>query len=173
MSKSIQKIPDSPTTRHCRMIDPVLPDDAATRNELLLADAMLDYFPLALAEVSLISATGSKQHHPDTGVWWDRTKSTDHANKLLRHLIDRGTFDADGTRHSAKVAWRALAMLQQELEDAGGKPGRASRWPEAAAEGSPEGPEKAPLKPCRCGLVCRAIEGGGLPASRYCESGNK
>ena len=111
-------------------IKPVLPDDAAARNDILLADALLDYFPLALAEVARVSAQGSKQHHPDTGIWWDRTKSTDHANKLFRHLVDRGTADTDGMRHSAKVAWRALALLQQELEDAGGKPGRASRWPD-------------------------------------------
>jgi hypothetical protein len=27
-----------------------------------------------------------------------------------------GTMDADGVRHSAKVAWRALANLQKEIE---------------------------------------------------------
>jgi len=32
-------------------------------------------------------------------------------------LIDRGKFDTDGQRHSAKLAWRALALLQLELEE--------------------------------------------------------
>jgi hypothetical protein len=38
----------------------------------------------------------------------------------MRHLVDRGTIDPeDGISHSVKVAWRALAMLQEELEAAG------------------------------------------------------
>jgi hypothetical protein len=31
-------------------------------------------------------------------------------------MIDRGKLDTDGMRHSAKVAWRALALLQTELD---------------------------------------------------------
>jgi hypothetical protein len=34
----------------------------------------------------------------------------------MRHLLERGTLDTDGIRHSAKVAWRAMAMLQKEIE---------------------------------------------------------
>ena len=34
----------------------------------------------------------------------------------MRHFVDRGTLDSDGVRHSAKVAWRALALLQKEIE---------------------------------------------------------
>jgi hypothetical protein len=51
---------------------------------------------------------------------WARGKSADHADCILRHLIDRGTMDSDGLRHTAKVAWRALALLQEELEAAAG-----------------------------------------------------
>jgi hypothetical protein len=29
----------------------------------------------------------------------------------MRHFVERGTVDTDGVRHSAKVAWRALAPL--------------------------------------------------------------
>jgi len=32
--------------------------------------------------------------------------------------MERGTYDTDGIRHSAKLAWRALALLQKELEEA-------------------------------------------------------
>jgi hypothetical protein len=53
----------------------------------------------------------------------------DHDDCILRHLADRGTLDTDGVRHSAKLAWRALAMLQTELEAAGYPPGRASKFP--------------------------------------------
>jgi hypothetical protein len=47
---------------------------------------------------------------------WAREKSTDHADCIVRHLIERGQVDTDGVRHSAKAAWRALAMLQTEIE---------------------------------------------------------
>ena len=36
--------------------------------------------------------------------------------KVGRLLIEAGTIDTDGVRHSAKVAWRALANLQKEIE---------------------------------------------------------
>jgi hypothetical protein len=35
---------------------------------------------------------------------------------MLRHFAERGTLDTDGIRHSAKMAWRALALLQKEIE---------------------------------------------------------
>jgi hypothetical protein len=53
---------------------------------------------------------------------WDRNKSTDQADCILRHMVDRGKVDADGLRHSAKVAWRALALLQVEIENTGKTP---------------------------------------------------
>jgi hypothetical protein len=31
-------------------------------------------------------------------------------------VFEAGTVDTDGVRHSTKVAWRALAALQLELE---------------------------------------------------------
>jgi hypothetical protein len=107
---------------------PVLPTDADSRNKLPMADGLLDYFPLALAEISKVSFVGNLQHNPGQAMHWARLKSTDHANKILKHLIDRGTIDVDGLRHSAKVAWRALALLQEELESTGAPSSRASKW---------------------------------------------
>jgi hypothetical protein len=45
----------------------------------------------------------------------------------MRHIMERGTLDTDGTRHSAKAAWRVLALLQEELEGAGAPMSRGSR----------------------------------------------
>jgi hypothetical protein len=42
--------------------------------------------------------------------------STDEGDALIRHQMEAGTRDSDGMRHSAKVAWRALAQLQREIE---------------------------------------------------------
>ena len=64
----------------------------------------------------LVFTLGNQQHHPDKPLCWDRTKSTDHLDCAGRYLIDAGTFDTDNIRHSAKLAWRALANLELELE---------------------------------------------------------
>jgi hypothetical protein len=77
---------------------------------------VLDYFPDALLAVADVSRVGNEQHHPGEPLHWDKSKSTDEADALLRHLLDRGKTDTDGLRHTAKVAWRALALLQRELD---------------------------------------------------------
>jgi len=94
----------------------LLTTDAAARKAMPIATGVLDYFPLALAEVATLSKAGNDQHNPGQPLHWDKTKSTDHADCIVRHLIDRGARDTDGMRHSAKLAWRALALLQTELE---------------------------------------------------------
>lgn len=95
-----------------------LPTSAAERKKVPLWSGLVRYFPRALAAVAAVSYVGSKQHHPDKPMHWDRNKSTDEEDTLLRHLWERGTVDTDGVRHTAKVAWRALAMLEKELEAA-------------------------------------------------------
>ena len=107
-----------------------LPTDARARKEIPLVRGLLDYFPAALAAVAEVSRIGNEQHNPGQEIHWARGKSSDHADCIVRHLVDRGTLDSDGTGHTAKVAWRALALLQEELEAQGAAPGRASRFPE-------------------------------------------
>lgn len=93
-----------------------LPTDPGERKGIPLFTGLVKYFPDALVAVAAVSAAGSKQHHPDKPMHWDKTKSTDHGDTLLRHQFDAGTLDTDGHAHSAKVAWRALAQLQTEIE---------------------------------------------------------
>lgn len=94
-----------------------LPTDWGVRKAIPIATGVLDYFPLAMAEVAKCSKAGNDQHNPGQPLHWAKEKSTDHADCIVRHLIDRGTVDTDGVRHSAKVAWRALALLQTEMEN--------------------------------------------------------
>jgi hypothetical protein len=102
------KIPEEPKAK--------LPTDSAARKEMPMARGLLDYFPLALAEVASCSYRATQQHHPDKEMHWDKSKSTDHADCIVRHCTDRGTRDTDGEWHDTKLAWRALANLQEFLE---------------------------------------------------------
>lgn len=94
----------------------LLSADPAERKQMPITTGVLDYFPLAMAEVSRVSKAGNDQHNPGQPLHWDKTKSLDHADCISRHLIDRGSRDTDGMRHSAKLVWRALALLETELE---------------------------------------------------------
>ena len=87
------------------------------RKEIPVYSGVLKYFPDAIKEVARCSYRGNQQHNPNTKLHWDRSKSGDELDALSRHLLDAGTFDSDGIRHSAKVAWRALANLQKEIEN--------------------------------------------------------
>jgi hypothetical protein len=90
--------------------------DATWRKQRPLWSGVLNYFPDALLEVAHVSWVGNEQHNPGTELHWDRSKSKDEKDACARHLMEAGKFDSDGTRHSAKVAWRALANLQKEIE---------------------------------------------------------
>lgn len=94
----------------------MLPVNAAERKAIPITTGVLDYFPLAIAEVAKVSKAGNDQHNPGQPLHWAKEKSTDHADCIARHLLERGRLDSDGQRHSGKLAWRALALLQTELE---------------------------------------------------------
>ena len=84
-----------------------LPTDSKARKQIPIYSGLFKYFPDALIAVAKVSYEGNEQHHPGTNVHWDRSKSTDELDALMRHIIDE-EWD--------KVAWRALAHLQKELE---------------------------------------------------------
>jgi hypothetical protein len=92
-----------------------------------MARGLLDYFPNGLSEVARVSQAANDQHNPGEEMHWSWGKSNDHADCILRHLVDRGAVDTDGLLHTAKVAWRALALLEEELVAAGARVGRGVR----------------------------------------------
>ena len=96
----------------------MLSKDATERKNTPVYSGVLKYFPRALAAVAHASKVGNDQHNPGTPLHWDRAKSGDELDALTRHLLEAGTIDTDGVRHSTKVAWRALANLEKELEAA-------------------------------------------------------
>lgn len=93
-----------------------LPNDATERKAIPVGTGFIDYFPDAMVAVAKLSKIGNDQHNPGKPLHWDRSKSGDESDALMRHFLERGTIDTDGVRHSAKVAWRAMALLQKELE---------------------------------------------------------
>ena len=92
-------------------------DEAQARKNTPVFSGVLNYFPDAIKAVAQCSFIGNEQHNPNTPLHWDRSKSGDEKDALVRHLLDAGTIDTDGIRHSAKVAWRSLANLQKEIEN--------------------------------------------------------
>lgn len=105
-----------------------LPTDSKIRKNIPLCSGVMDYFPAALAEVAKVSFAGNEKHNPGQPLHHARSKSNDHADCIARHLLERGTLDLDdGQRHSAKLAWRALALLQEELEAEGAPKARGAR----------------------------------------------
>ncbi len=93
--------------------------EAQQRKDTPVFSGVLKYFPDALAAVARVSRIGNEQHNPGSELHWDRSKSADEYDACARHLLDRASgseFDSDGQRHMAKVAWRALAALQKEIE---------------------------------------------------------
>lgn len=91
-----------------------LPD--GKRKDFPVGTGVLDYFPDALVAVAEVSFRGNQQHNPGQPLHWAREKSGDEADAMIRHFLQRGGKDSDGVRHSAKMAWRSLALLQKEIE---------------------------------------------------------
>ncbi len=103
-------------TRDEEKVHTKLPTDPKARKLIPVATGFIDYFPDAIVAVAELSRIGNEQHNPGQPLHWDRSKSTDESDTLARHFIERGTLDTDGVRHSAKLAWRAMALLQKEIE---------------------------------------------------------
>jgi len=84
----------------------LMPSDSEERKRVPLFSGLLRYFPNALVAVARRSQEGNDQHHPGTELHWDKAKSSDSADALLRHLVE-GELDA--------LAWRALETLERAI----------------------------------------------------------
>lgn len=93
----------------------MLPSDAAERKDIPIYSGVLMYFPNAIAEVAKISKQGNDQHNPGQPLHWAKHKSQDQLDCVARHLMEAGSIDTKGQRHSANLAWRALANLEIEI----------------------------------------------------------
>lgn len=156
-----------------------IPQDDQTRKDAPMFRGLLGYFPAALFEVAAHSLDSNRKHTlEDTdGPHWARGKSVDHEDTIVRHLIDagprrtsgawklwqklvalaapKGSSAKDARRYHLRcIAWRALALLQEDCEADGALPGVSSTFASpAAAHGTQiqqePRPERCPT-PTRC-----------------------
>lgn len=123
---------DEPATENTKSKAMTLPTDSKTRKNYPLLAGCVRYFPAALAGVALISKLGNDKHNPGEQLHHARSKSMDHGDCILRHLIDtedllaeaNRTGNADNARileEASQMAWRALAY-SQELHERFGAP---------------------------------------------------
>ena len=108
-----------------------LPIDSTQRKEFPLFRGCLRYFPAALAGVARTSKLGNDKHNPGEEMHHARAKSSDHADCILRHLVDAEDMLSALNRGDTTVnpqnilnevnqmAWRALALSQQIHENFG------------------------------------------------------
>lgn len=105
----------------------VLPTDAARRKAIPIVRGCLDYFPAALAAVAELSRVGNDKHNPGQPMHHARSKSSDHADCIVRHLIDRGTIDpedASGTRSRWRGARSRCSKRSWRTRGSRRRPGR-------------------------------------------------
>lgn len=91
-----------------------------SRKDMPVYSGVIKYFPDALLAISKASALGQQQHNPDLPLFWDRSKSGDELDAMMRHLIDHAKgieLDDCGTPHIVKCGWRILAYIQKMQED--------------------------------------------------------
>jgi hypothetical protein len=101
-----------------------LPTDSEARKGVPLAEGCLFYFPAALAGVAKVSKAGNDKHNPGQPLHHSRGKSVDHADCILRHMLDMRELVARGDpslvdqilTEASQLCWRALA-LSQELHE--------------------------------------------------------
>lgn len=81
-----------------------------------LATGLFDFFPDALAYVARVSKVGNTEYYGQgTPMKIDLSAAAD-ADALLANFLGRGTVDpSDNLLHTGKMAWRGLALLQQEI----------------------------------------------------------
>ena len=96
-----------------------LPTDPQLRKATPIYSGFIKYFPRAICAVAELSRIGNDQHNPGKPLHWDRSKSGDELDALIRHLLDDAMgvpADTDGVLHATKLAWRAMANLEKVLE---------------------------------------------------------
>lgn len=83
-------------------------------------------FPLAIEAVAEVSRAGDAKHNGTVQSYLSiENGHQEFSEAMVRHIlgeVTEGQYDAEDVRHSARIAWAALARLEIELENFYGKP---------------------------------------------------
>lgn len=102
-----------------------LPTDSTVRKDYPILSGCIKYFPAAIAGVSNISKLGNDKHNPGQELHHARSKSMDHGDCIIRHLIDTEDLisalvkgDNKATPEAIllevnQMVWRSLAYSQR------------------------------------------------------------
>lgn len=114
-----------------------LPTGYDERKAFPLMTFLSAYFPDTIEALVALCVQGNKQHDitvpkdnpfyiDGDRIAWDRSKSTEELETLMRHLWDHTRakraddidklFDSDGVLHIVKTTWRAAAEAQKTIE---------------------------------------------------------
>ena len=85
-----------------------LGNSSVERKAVPIYTAFIKYFPDAIIEVTKNSVRGNLQHNTPDKIFWDKDKSKDELDALMRHMIEEDW---------ASVAWRAMANLQRKCDE--------------------------------------------------------
>ena len=87
----------------------ILPSAAEERKQIPVYSAFVRFFPRAIVAVTKMSMEGQRQHNANgDSIKWIRSASSDDKDALMRHVLEEDW---------AKVAWRAMAILEKHLEE--------------------------------------------------------
>ena len=100
-----------------RYLVPLRDQTSQERKETPVFSGLLMYFPDACAAVARLSYTANEKHNPGEPMHWSKGKSNDHADCVVRHLMDMYDTDEFGELEATAAAWRALANLQTIIEE--------------------------------------------------------
>lgn len=121
-----------------------LPPGSEDRKRVPLFRGLLGYFPAALMGVAQHSMVSNEKHNPGEELHHARGKSMDHADCIIRHLMDLADIKADDARgypinpeqlleEVNALCWRALALSQEVWESLGAPLAPGARYPDTPA----------------------------------------
>ncbi len=89
------------------------------RKQCPVTSGVLGYFQEALLAVANHSLVANDKHNPGAELHWDKSKSADELDSLVRHIIDLKNghdYDDNGLHVEVAIAWRGLANLQRKID---------------------------------------------------------
>ncbi len=95
-----------------------LPDDSVERKGIPIMGGVIRYAPAALACMAIVSKIGNDKHNPGQPLHHARSKSTDHDECIMRHVVDANDEPTE-LEHRACRLWRDAIELQELCEKLG------------------------------------------------------